>query len=99
LSKKQHDKANSPCEIIELGSQFIYKRSNRNVLKAFQNATNLRLFRSPEKHRQKYDILPAAHEDCQSEPVTDEQPEIVPDDTVDDITLQKMMTPLLNSSS
>jgi hypothetical protein len=59
-------------------------------------------FSGLQRNRQTYDILPAAHEDdsdCQSEPVTDEQPEVVPDDTVDDITLQKMMTPLLNSSS
>ena len=61
-----------------------------NKLKAFQNATNPRLFRSPEVHRQKYDTPPAASEDdsdSQSEPEIDTQSEVDQepnDDAVDD---------------
>lgn len=101
LSKKLHDKADGPYKIIELGPHFTYKLqkiSDGNKLKSFQNATNLRIFRPPEVHRQKYAIPPTASEDdsdSQSEPEIDTQPEMDPepnndnvDDTVDN-TLDK----------
>ena len=55
LSKKLTDKSEGPYRIVEIGPNFTYliRRDNKGP-KSLVNATNLKLYIPPERHRQKY---------------------------------------------